>query len=139
MNLINMIIKIYKFISGYFSHDTKISKWNFSYSIVHQIMNDFTGINWRLWTILQSWLCSHITVLLHGTILPRKTTSCSRVLRYFLVLRKCLFILNCRMSPGRTKHVCNLSWRSIISKLEKSLMNMASYVENFQVQFIRTG
>ena len=32
---------------------------------------DSTGINWRLWTILQSWLCKHIIVLLHGTILPR--------------------------------------------------------------------
>ena len=39
---------------------------------------DSTGINWKLWTILQSWLCFHIIVLWHGTKLPRKTTSCSR-------------------------------------------------------------
>ena len=30
---------------------------------------------------------------------------------------KCLAL----MRPGMTKHVCNLRWRSIISKLEKSL------------------
>ena len=28
------------------------------------------------------------------------------------------------MSPGRTEHVCNLLWRSIISKLEKSPINI---------------
>ena len=35
---------------------------------------DSTGINWKLWTILHSWLFFHIIVLLHGTILPQKTS-----------------------------------------------------------------
>ena len=39
---------------------------------------DSTGINWKLWTILQSWLCFDIIVLLHGTILPWKTILSSR-------------------------------------------------------------
>ena len=28
------------------------------------------------------------------------------------------------MSPGRTKHICNLRWISILSKLEKSLKSL---------------
>ena len=50
---------------------------------IQLICLDSTSINWKLWTILQSWLCFHIIVLSDGTILPRKTTSCSRVLRDF--------------------------------------------------------
>ena len=34
-------------------------------------------------TILQSWLCFHIIVLLHGTISQRKTTSCSQMFNIF--------------------------------------------------------
>ena len=32
------------------------------------------------------------------------------------------------MNPGRTKHVHNLRWRSIISKPEKSLINIYIYI-----------
>ena len=35
------------------------------------IFLDSTGINWKLLTILQSWLCFHIILLLHWTILLR--------------------------------------------------------------------
>ena len=44
-----------------------------------------------------------------------------------------IIIVQCwiKKNPGRTKHVCNLRWRSIISKLEKSLYNMyISYYES---------
>ena len=99
-----------KSITSHFEHKTRLV-----------FCLDSTGINWKLWTIFQSWLCFHIIVLLHETILPRKTTSCSR--RFFWKLRIAL------MSPGRTEHVCNLKWTSILSK-QKSLKSREHEVVN---------
>ena len=37
------------------------------------------------------------------------------------------------MSPGRMKHVCNLRWRSIILKLEKSLISVETYIASLGI------
>ena len=64
------------------------------HACIYLFCSDSTGINWKLWTILQSrlWL---------------------KLIKGYLARRM--------MSPGRTKHVCNLWWTSILSKLKKSL------------------
>ena len=86
---LNTVLRIHSHILLLFSYGL------LSYSI---FCFDSTGINWKLWTTFQSWLCFHIIVFLHGTVLPRKTTwCCSQNLRdIFQVSIKCLFILNGR-------------------------------------------
>ena len=67
------------------------------------ILFRFYWYKWKLWTIWQSWFCFHIFVLLHGTILPPKTTSCSRDLSNFSIFDKMIVRLKfqtCLILPG---------------------------------------
>ena len=72
-----------------YSTETIVEKF-YEENIYSDICLDSNGMNWKVRTILQSWLCCQIIVLLHGTTLPRKTTSCSRGLRYFSSFDKML-------------------------------------------------
>ena len=61
---------IYKFsseINFMFDKSLKSEKGKNVCTLSNLFFLDSTGINWKLWTILQSWLCFHQIVLLHGT------------------------------------------------------------------------
>ena len=67
--------------------------------------NLFFYCNWRFQYPPQTTIHKQLYVPLHVHSFSRL------VFLFFFAL----------MSPGRTKHVCNLRWTSILSKLEKSL------------------
>ena len=72
MTLVFFVSPVFKEFSSRIPICTRIEfqpcNWLFPIRNSELFCLDSTGINWKLWTILQSWLCFHIIELLHGNL-----------------------------------------------------------------------